>query len=536
MYSLGLMSSLTTLQHDGSAVLMKDSKVIFAIEEERLSRNKHAISEIPINSIKAALKYKNLQMKDIKSVHVSSTSKDLKKRVESYLIHHFGYSPDVILENHHLCHMASSFFHSGFKESMIVSIDGVGDKVSTALGFGRANKIKILETKGLVQSLGIFYQTMTQLLGFNSVGDEYKLMGISAYGKKRIDLDKIIKLESVDFKINKSFYRKSLTYHNFSEPRYDHLFINNKKNLKRRYSSEKFDNIHKNLAYSIQAYYEDAIISLVKKLFLKTGISNLCLAGGCALNSVANMKLSNLHYIDNIFIQPAASDQGTALGAVTLGAVRKYKKIYPIKSYYLGQNFSDNEILEELKLFNVKFRKINNRNSLVAKSLSKGKVVGLFQGRSEFGPRALGNRSILANPNIKNIKGILNRKIKFREDFRPFAPTVMQEFANDIFEIKNPSPYMTLTTKVKKKWRNKIAGVVHIDGTSRVQTLNKAQNKDYYEVINKFYSITKIPLVLNTSFNIKGEPIVENPKDAIRTFFGSGIDELYIGNYLVIKK
>ena len=440
------------------------------------------------------------------------------------------------MENHHLCHMASSYFHSGFKEAIIISVDGVGDKVSTTLGFGRANKIKILETKDYSQSLGIFYQTMTQILGFNGVGDEYKLMGMSAYGKKRINLDKIINLKSFDFTINKSFYRKKLTYRNFSEPRYNPSIINIKNNLKKRYSSEKFDNFHKNLAYSIQQYYEDAIKRLVKKIFFKTGIQNLCLAGGCALNSVANMKLLNLSFIDNIFIQPAASDQGTALGAVTLGALRKYKKINPIKSYYLGQSFSDAHILKELKLFNVKYKRLNNRNSLIAKSLSKGKVVGLFQGRSEFGPRALGNRSILANPNIKNIKAILNKKIKFREDFRPFAPTVMQEFANDIFEIKNLSPYMTLTTKVRKKWINKISGVVHIDGTSRVQTLNKSQNRNYYEIINKFYSITKIPLVLNTSFNIKGEPIVENPKDAIRTFFGSGIDELYIGNFLVIKK
>ena len=290
---------------------------------------------------------------------------NLKERVKSYLIHHFGYSPEVVLENHHLCHMASSYYPSGFKKAMIISVDGVGDKVSTALGVGIANKIKTFETKGLDQSLGIFYQSMTQILGFNGVGDEYKLMGMSAYGKKKINLKKIIKFKNFDYKINQSFYRKKLNYlffFNFSEPRYNTSIINMSNNFKRRYSNEKFNSFHKDLAYSIQQYYEDAIIGLAKRLFLKTGITNLCLAGGCALNSVANMKLRNLSFIDKIFIQPAASDQGTALGAVMLGSMRKYKKISPIKNYYLGQNFSDDQILKELKLFNVKYKKLNNRN------------------------------------------------------------------------------------------------------------------------------------------------------------------------------
>ena len=529
------MTPLTVCQHDGAAAILLNGQTTYCGEEERYLRYKHARGHIPVNAIAKSLEFNKIGIKDIKAVFISACKyPDLKKRVQVYFKHYFGHSPEVIMVDHQLSHLASAYFPSNFNKSMILSIDGMGDFKSMAGGVGSNGKIKILQTKSVDQSLGIFYQTMTQFIGFDGMGDEYKVMGLSAYGKKHLDLSKIIKVKEFDYKIDPSFLKREPIHRNFDEPRYGEKLIG----LfgKPRIKGEKINQFHKDFALSVQTNFEKAVIALVKNLHKKTGLRNLCLAGGCALNCVTNMKLLELDFIDNLYVQPAATDQGSALGAALYGSNSYGIKPKIIKNYYLGEGFSNSEILKVLKICNVKFSKIKNISNYVAKSLNKGKIVAIFNGRSEFGPRALGNRSILANPKIKNIKDEINKKIKFRESFRPFAPAVLEDKSNEIFYMKNKSPHMTITYKVKPKWIKKIPGVVHIDKTARVQTVNSSDNKQFYSIIKNFYKLSKVPVVVNTSFNIKGEPMVDKPLDAIKTFFSSGIDELYLGNFLITKQ
>ena len=535
-FILGLMTPLTVNQHDGCAALVSNGETLSCCEEERYIRYKHGMGNLPINAISAALKYKNLSIKDIKGIFISSIAHpDLKRRVRLYLEHYFGFSPEIYMIDHQVAHLASAYYPSGFEDSMLLSIDGYGDFKSMACATGKKNKIEVFSTKDLTQSLGILYQTLTQFIGFASVGDEYKLMGLSAYGKPEVDLSPIIKITDEDYFINDDFLKREPQTKNVKEPRYGPKLIELFGQPRRK--GEKISDFHKYFAFAVQDMFEKAVIATVKKMYKKTKLRNLCIAGGCALNCVTNMKLLELDFIDKIYIQPAATDQGSALGAALYASSESGIKSKTIPNYYLGSQYSNEDIKNSLKLCGSKYEYLSNEEISIkaSESLKNGKIIALYQGRSEFGPRALGNRSILANAGIPNIKDQINRRIKFREEFRPFAPAVLKESANEIFHLKQDSPFMTITSKVQKEWKNKIPGVVHVDGTARVQTVDEKQNKVFYSIIKEFKNKTNIPVIVNTSFNIKGEPIVETPLDAIRTFFSCGLDELYIGNYLVKK-
>ena len=530
------MSPLTNNQHDSACTLIKNGKVICSFEEERFSRYKHALGTLPIKSITESLRFASISIKDIHSVFVSSEiDNTLKTRVELYFKHYFGHSPKVYLINHQLCHMASAYYQSNFDKSLVVSLDGFGDNLSCSIGVGYKNKIKILKTKNISQSLGIFYQTLTQYMGFGGIGDEYKVMGLSAYGKPndKLDLSKIIKISKYDYKINPKYLYRNPKQRNLFEPRYGNFLI--KLLGQPRLPGQKISNKIKDLAYAVQNSFELALFSLIRWGVKKTKLRKLSLAGGCALNCLANMKLLENKIVDDLFVQPAATDQGTSLGAAIIGSIKQKQSIKVLSNYYLGKKYSKKFIKKQLDLYGINYTKLKNPTKVLAESLKKGNVVALYQGRSEFGPRALGNRSILANPGYKNMKNILNRKIKFREEFRPFAPVILQDFYKDVFDMKKPSSYMTVTFRVKNDWKNRVKSITHIDNTARVQTLNIRQNIFLYKLIKKFYKLTKIPLLINTSFNIKNEPIVESPQDAIRTFYSSGIDELFLDGYYCKK-
>jgi len=536
-FLLGLTSPLTINQHNGCAAIVSHGKTLSCCEEERYTRDKHALGKLPVNAISAALKINNISMRMIKAVFVSSASHpDLKKRVELYLKHYFGHSPDLHMIDHQLSHLASAYYPSGFSESMLLSIDGFGDFKSMASAIGKNGKIEILETKDISQSLGIFYQVMTQFLGFNGAGDEYKLMGLSAYGKPGVDLSSIIKISNNDYSINADYLKRDISLKNMFEPRYGPKLIELFGQPRRK--GEPLSDHHKDIAFAVQDSFEKAVITIVKRMYQKTKLRNLCMAGGCALNCVTNMKLLNLDFIDNLYVQPAATDQGLALGAILYGSSEAGIKPKKIPNYYLGSEYSNENIKSALELSGAKYFQLNNKDisKLASESLKNGKIIALYQGRSEFGPRALGNRSILANAIIPDIKDQINKRIKFREEFRPFAPAVLAESANKIFSINQPSPFMTITSNVKKEWRNKIPGIVHVDGTARIQTVDEEQNKIFYSILKEFEKKTGIPVLVNTSFNIKGEPIVETPLDAIRTFYSCGLDELYIGNFRITKQ
>lgn len=532
---MGLMTATTNNQHDGSACLVSNGITLGCFEEERYIRYKHALGHLPINAIAAALKHANLSIGDISAVYVAAAKHpDIFERIRLYLEHYFGRSPEILGIHHQEAHLASAYYPSGFEEAMLISFDGLGDFESLVTGVGRGPEITVIERKGVDQSLGIFYQALTQFLGFSGVGDEYKVMGLSAFGEPGVDLGPIIQVGEEDYRIDAKVWERDPPARNLLEPRFG-------KNLISLYGPARtkgtpLSQRDRDFAFAIQQNFEKAVLAVVKGLHRKTGLRKLCLAGGCALNCLTNMKILDLPFIDDLFVQPAATDQGSALGAALLASARGGIRPGRIPHYYLGTEYDEQEILRAMRLCGVsRFRKLSDPCAQAAASLAGGKIIGLFQGRSEFGPRALGNRSILGNPAVPDIKAEINRRIKFREEFRPFAPAVLAERAREVFDYKVASPFMTITVRVRNEWRSRIPGVVHVDGTARVQTVERDANPRFHEVIAKFNDLTGVPLVVNTSFNVMGEPVVETPMDAIKTFFGCGLDELFLGDYWITK-
>ncbi len=532
---LGMMTATTNNQHDGSACLVANGVTLGCFEEERYIRYKHAIGHLPINAIAAALRLQGASIRDVAGIFVSAAKHpDIFARIKLYLEHYFGHAPEITGIHHQEAHLASAFYPSGFDEAMLISFDGLGDFESMVTAVGRGADITVLERKGVPQSLGIYYQTLTQYLGFSGVGDEYKVMGLSAFGKPGIDLSSIIEIREEDYHIKAEVWERDPPSRNLLEPRFGRKLID--LHGPARLKGVPLSQRERDFAYAIQDNFEKAVLAVVKGLHRKTGLRKLGLAGGCALNCLTNMKILDLDFIDELFVQPAATDQGSALGAALLASARGGIKPGRIPHYYLGSEYGDEEIRQALTLCGVRaYSKPADLPAQAAASLAAGKIIGLYHGRSEFGPRALDNRSILANPAIADIKGEINRRIKFREEFRPFAPAVLAESANEVFEMKSPSPFMTITSRVREPWKKRIPGVVHVDGTSRVQSVARETNPRFYDVISAFHKATGVPLVVNTSFNVMGEPVVETPMDAIKTFYGCGLDELFLGDYWIKK-
>ncbi|HEX8932143.1 MAG TPA: carbamoyltransferase C-terminal domain-containing protein [Patescibacteria group bacterium] len=547
--------------HDSCAVLLKDGKVIAAAEEERFSRIKFDRS-FPKQSIKWCLKKANISIKDVAYAgYFWQPWKGLLNRAYYYfqtfpiflkdtqrpaaLLDQFkakyvlkketGFNGKFFYLNHHITHAASVFYASGFKKSAILSLDGTGEKTSCWLGFGENGKIIPYKTINWPHSIGQLYRTVTQYLGFNIFSDEYKVMGLAPYGKtKYLDkFKKIAKLKpSGKFEINLSY----IEYQHGKEIMYSDQWV--KAFGPARKKGEPIEERHKNIAASAQARTEESIEHLAKYL-LKTGdYDSLCLTGGVALNSVAIGKLARSGLTKKIYTSPVSGDAGCAFGAAyyiyhhILGNLN----LEPLPHAYWGRNFTNEEIKKIIIKNKLPYTKHKNPQETAAQLIASGHVIGWFQGHSEVGQRALGNRSILADPRDPKMKDKVNRLIKYREPFRPFAPAILEEFQNDFFDYANPVPYMTEVHPVKKDKRSKIPSVVHIDGSGRIQTVIKKTNPKFWNLINTFNKITGIPVVLNTSFNVQGEPIVDSPKDAIKTFLGSGLDDIFLGNYWIQKK
>lgn len=567
-YILGLNS----YHPDSSACLFKDGKLLCAIEEERYSRIKHH-SGFPYQSIKKCLEYSKISIDQITKVTVNkrplsniyykalyfskNSSKknvsrmkkavDFNQRLNADFIKYFNkdIKSKILNVDHHICHLLISYFSSNYKNSNLLSIDGFGDFASIYYGIFKNNKLSIKKKTIFPNSLGIFYQAITQLLGFKDYGDEYKVMGMSAYGKNYISLfDEIISFD------RKNFVKLNLEYFNFLNK--DILKSGNKNNpdipnlfskklerqlIRQRKVNENIKNIHFDIAYSLQLKYEEIILKIVNEIKYDQISSNLCLSGGCANNSLANGKI--LKYFKNLNISYASGDNGGAIGSVLYYLHKKKYKIdrKSVSSPYLGINHTYKRIEEliDKSKFNIKFYHSDEvLLNKIANCLKKNQVVSICRGRSEFGPRALGNRSILANPSKKNIRDILNEKIKQREKFRPFAPSVLDFMQNQYFETNKKIPYMTEVIYANKNKAGKINGAIHVDGTCRIQTVSKKINPFYFKLIHKFFNKTKIPVLLNTSFNIK-EPIVETPEDAYKCFRRSKIDILIIDNFLISR-
>lgn len=596
MWILGI----SAFYHDSAAALIKDGRIIAAVQEERFSRKKHDPG-FPINAIKSCLEIGNIKLTDINQiVFYDKPFLKFERLLETYLANApFGlrsflmsmpiwlkeklFQKRLIIKNlqnidadfdpqdkllfseHHISHAASAFYPSSFDKSLILTMDGVGEWATTSVMIGEDKKITPLKEIHFPDSLGLLYSAFTYFTGFRVNSGEYKLMGLAPYGKPRyVD---IIKKYLIDIKPDGSF-RLDMRYFNYCTG----LTMVNKRFAKlfdrpRREPEEKITQSDMDLARSIQEVTEEVITKIAKYIRQEYGIPNLCLAGGVALNCVANGKLFKQKIFDQIWIQPAAGDAGGAIGAA-LYAYHSFegkKRVIATKGIgdamqgsYLGPEYSDDVVKQALDGIGAKYEYLQTDELIgsAAKSLSKEDVVGWFQGRMEFGPRALGNRSILGDPRSGETQSVMNLKIKFRESFRPFAPSVLSENVSDYFEFSDRSPYMLFVSNVKAERRNAISrenqsklgidllsipksdipAVTHVDYSARIQTVHHETNPMYHRLITRFKELTGYGLLVNTSFNVRGEPIVCTPEDAFRCFMGTDMDELYIGHFRLRKK
>jgi carbamoyltransferase len=559
MYILGISCYF----HDSAASLLKDGKIIAAAEEERFTRIKHDNS-FPINAINYCLKEAKITPEKLSYVifyekpfqkferilqtcvetfpHSFKMFRDAlpqwiaeKLRMPGVIKKKLDYKGEVLFVPHHKSHAASAFFASPFEEAAIVTIDAIGEWVSTAIHYGKGNEIKTLKVINFPHSLGLFYSTITSYLGFKVLSDEYKVMGLAGWGRP-IYYNKFKKL--IDFKDDGSF-KLNMKY--FSYTHSEKMFSNEliREFGKPREYEGKIEKRHMDVAASLQKITEDVILKIVKHAYELIKSENLCMAGGVALNSVANGKILTSKIFKNIFFQPAATDAGGALGAAlyAYNRILGEKRKYVMKDVFLGPKFSDKEVREFLESKNIKFEKLSEKEitKATAEAIAKNKIIGWFQDRMELGPRALGHRSILANASNPKMKKILNEKVKHREWFRPFAPSMLLDNARDYFDFEIDMPFMIITLPVKKEKRREIISATHVDGTSRPQTTIEKREKIYHRLIEEFYSLNGIPAIINTSFNLRGEPIVCSPEDAFNDFMKTKMDYLILGSYFICK-
>jgi len=540
MYVLGINGGLRPGHSEISAALIHNGRVVSAIEEERLNRIKHTAFQLPELSIHFVLNYQKITMHDVDYIasHGITRGDGYVKQLKDFIEGNFGYCPPIEMVHHHDAHSASTYYASGFDEAMIISMDASGDSCSTELSVGKGKNIDVIERYERQNSVGIFYSMITQYCGFERSSGEYKLMGLSSYGNgKKFDFNDILRFENGKIFFNTDYIKPIIP----SQPQVHKQEFSFSEKLvekfgKHRMKTEPITQRYKDIAASCQQQLEKVVIELVTNFHETTGLRKLCLAGGVALNCVVNQRLMNLEFIDDIYIQPASGDSGISLGAAYLVAKKHDCVLYPMETIYLGPEYSNDIIKSSLDTLRVSYEYVDDPDLVAADRVSQNKVVGWFQGKMELGPRALGNRSILANPMNSSMKDIVNQKIKFRESFRPFCPSVLEEEFEDYFSgKKKTSPHMTITYDVKESAIEKIPAVTHVDNTARIQTVNKIQNELFYNYLLALKKIIGIGVSLNTSFNISNQPIVNTPIEAISTFFGTGMDCLVIGNYLLEK-
>lgn len=563
-YILGINST----GYNTSSCLVKNGKLIGGVEEERLIREKRT-RKFPTEGIKWCLNKQKISLDRINTIAISWNP---AINIEAFNVAHsersrylgeiFYNVPSHLLKlknskageiseqqielsdkskikiiyiKHHLCH-AANYYVSPFNEAAILTVDAFGETNSATFSIGKKNKIKSIWHQDFPQSLGGFYSTFTEFLGFKAQVDEWKLMGASSYGNPKKYYKKIydlVNLTQNGFELNLSYF----DFFQFHRPGRFTRKLSAYLNLEPNKAGVPLNKNYYDLAASVQAVFEDIYIHLLKLLKNKTNLNKLVISGGSALNCVANGKVLSRTGFNEIFVPPFPDDSGCALGAAFYvhNQLEGRKKNYFLKSNYLGPGYTDQEIHKILIQYKIKYEKSKNITRDAAKFIKDGKIIGWFQGNLEFGDRALGNRSILADPRDFKMKDKVNKTVKYREEFRPFAPAILEEKVNQYFENADSTPFMEKTFLIKKNKRKFIPAVVHVDGSGRLQTVSKDVNPIFYELIKEFEKITSIPIILNTSFNLKGEPIVCSPTDAIKTFFSSGLDFLILGSFIIKK-
>lgn len=589
-----LVLGISCFYHDAAAVILRDGEIVGAAQEERFTRIKHypgfpeqailwclARAGVTLSQVdrvvfydKPFLKFERLLEtyiafaprglgSFIKSMPIwlkeKLFQKDLLVRKFLEIDSRFDYKSQLCFSDHHLSHAASAYYPSPFEDAVILTMDGVGEWATTSVMLGERENIAPQKEIHFPHSLGLLYSAFTYFCGFKVNSGEYKLMGLAPYGSPIYEdtiRDNLITLHADgSFSLNQEYFNYC-TGLRMTNRKFGKLFGKDARNPEAELTQDYMD-----IASSIQVVVEDVILNIARNLRKEYQSSNLCLAGGVALNCVANGRLIRSGIFDNIWIQPASGDAGGALGAAMAiyhmehGAGRKNNNKDAMQGAYLGPEFSDMEIRTILDELGASYRELNDddlyRNA--ADALMNNEVLGWFQGSAEFGPRALGNRSIIGNPLSPDTQKTMNLKIKYRESFRPFAPAVLEESVSDYFELRGVSPYMLVVADVEKKYRldtdtSRVKGfaklndarsvfpaITHVDQSARIQTVNKLDNKRFYKLISSFKKRSGYGLVVNTSFNIRGEPIVHSPADAFRCFMGTGMDRLYIGNFELVK-
>jgi carbamoyltransferase len=586
MYILGI----SCLYHDSAACIVRDGKIIAAVQEERFSRKKHD-PRFPVNAIKSCLREAGIAMEDVNYIvyydkpiltfdrllmsYLTVAPKGLRSWLQSMPLwlgqklqipkvikKETGYGGEILFTEHHEAHAASAFYPSPFNEAAILTIDGVGEWATASYGFGQGKDINLLKELHFPDSLGLLYSAFTYFTGFRVNSGEYKLMGLAPYGVPKYK--DLILQELIDLKEDGSM-RIDLSYFDFlgglkmTNKRFARLFGGPPRKPETEITQREMD-----IAASIQAVTEEAVLRMTHHVYQETKQNNLCLAGGVTLNCVANGRLLREGPFKNIWIQPAAGDAGGALGAALsvwhryLGKERTNDSGHDLQQgSYLGPRYSNEMVKAFLSSNNYLFHELNsnNRARKIAKLIAEGKIVGYMAGRMEFGPRALGARSILGDARRQDTQTVMNLKIKYRESFRPFAPSVLAEKASDYFELDRPSPYMLLVSNVLKERRlpqasrdgmpmldrlkvkrSDIPAITHLDYSARLQTVNKNDKPDYHAIISEFEKLTGCAVIVNTSFNVRGEPIICTPEDAYKCFMRTEMDVLVIEDYILFKE
>ena len=568
MHILGI----SCFYHDAAAVILRDGMLLAAAEEERFSRQKHD-SGFPYHAIRFCLKEAGIQAQDLDyavfyekpfvkferilktTLQTVPASMDVFRRamgswlmdklwIEEAIRSELGVPRSkIFFADHHQSHAASAYYCSGFEESAILTVDGVGEWCCANLGWGRGSKMQLSHEIRFPHSIGLLYSAFTAFLGFQVNEGEYKVMGMAPYGSPRY-LDKVRKVfrqyNDGSLWLDMSYFE----FHQSTERSYSRKFVELFGPPRDPKNEDQLDPLYCDIAASIQKATEEIVVSMAREALKRSGMDRLCYAGGVALNSVANWRIVQETGVKELFVQPAAGDSGGALGAALylyhgmLGQPRKFE----MKHAYWGAETSSGEAADFCRANNIRYKQFDSLDPLLDHTvslLSEGKVVGWVQGRFEWGPRALGNRSILGDARKAEMKEIVNRKIKFREPFRPFAPSVLAEAGPEFFDlpdkVRGPAQFMLVVPTVRPERRERIPAVTHVDGTGRLQLVEAEANPRYHKLIQRFSQATGVPVILNTSFNLKGEPMVNTPEEAYSTFIRSGLDALVVGDCLITK-
>ena len=567
MIILGIASPFV---HDPGAAILVDGKLIAAADEERFTRDKHARDKMPLNAVRFCLEKAGIKPSEVDHVAYPWSNIEYLKMLPSYVKRTWlarpsrafkavyqaprifknkkeklyntlklsGIDPNQVKINfvgHHTAHAASSFYQSGFKESAVMSMDGTGEFTATYFGRGKLGKLKSIKEFVRPDSLGRFYSTVTAYLGFDVHDGEYKVMGMAPYGDPgKIKIDHILRCDKKKYSVNDDYVWVTRS------KRFDKERVFSKKMVQEWGVPRIGDALTEpyiHIAAATQKRFEDTIITLMETYLgeeLKKH-KTLCFAGGCALNVSLNRKLLDHPLVERLFVQPAAHDSGGALGASSYVAEKHGEKIEPMRHAYYGPSFTANEIKKLLDKYKIPYTHHDNITGVASRLLAEGNIVAWFQGAMEYGPRALGNRSILAHPSIPGIADEINGRIKFREKWRPFCPSILPEYQEEITNTLHPSPYMTFSFVINEAWRERLKEAVHVDGSARPQIVDKETNPKFYKLLKDFHAATNIPVLINTSLNRRGEPMVCSPQDAINMFYGSGLEYLVLGDYLIKK-